>query len=601
MVILVVALVWPWFSQAADPQPYAVTLNETGQAALDQALREASRLIDLEDTAPVGPFALVIRAQEDQVRYATVLRSFGYYQARIDIRIAGRPLNDPELPAWLEQAPAQPPAPVTITVEPGPEFHLRRIDIQGTAPAAARDWLGLPAHAPAQAPEVLAARERLVTALRRQGYALAKVDPPIATLWENDRVLDVVYPVDAGPRLDLGAITLKGLHDVDEAFVRRRLSVHPGQRYDPEALDRDRRDLLGLGVFTSVRVVDADQPNAQGRLPISFEFSERQRRSVSLNAAYSTDLGGSFAASWQHHNLFGAAEQLTLTAAMTQLGGNSTTGIGYELGANLLKPDFLRRDQNLQAHLGAFKQNLIAYDREALLGELRLSRKFREHWQANLGFSGEQARVTQQGQTEDYTLIGLPLVLKYDNTDSLLDPTRGLRLALAATPTLPLAGPQTDPFIPVQISGSGYLDLGAPGRSVLAVRGLLGTVQGATRDRLPPDKRYYAGGTATVRGYQYQSVGPQFPDHTPRGGTSVVAGTVEFRQRILESYGAVLFVDAGQVAAGSLFAGTWGVGAGVGFRYYTAIGAIRLDVAVPVVHLPDSGSFEVYIGLGQAF
>jgi translocation and assembly module TamA len=162
-------------------------------------------------------------------------------------------------------------------------------------------------------------------------------------------------------------------------------------------------------------------------------------------------------------------------------------------------------------------------------------------------------------------------------------------------------------FVPLQASGSTYLDAGAlfgapVGRTVLALRGLIGNVAGASQLELPADKRLYAGGTATVRGYKYQSVGPLFPDDTPQGGTAVVAGTLELRQRILGDFGAVAFVDAGQVAAsGWSFPSPWGVGAGVGGRYYTSIGPVRVDVAVPVNKLPNSDSFQIYIGIGQAF
>jgi translocation and assembly module TamA len=192
--------------------------------------------------------------------------------------------------------------------------------------------------------------------------------------------------------------------------------------------------------------------------------------------------------------------------------------------------------------------------------------------------------------------------LKYDNTNSLLDPTQGMRAAATVTPTQSLAGPGTTAFVLMQLAGSAYLDLGEPGRSVLALRGLIGDEEGASQFELPPNKRFYAGGSGTVRGYKYQSIGPQFPNNKPQGGTAVVAGTVEYRQRILDQYGAVAFVDAGQASAdGPPFAGTLRFGAGLGARYYTSIGPIRLDVAVPLNRQPGSGSFELYIGIGQAF
>ena len=131
------------------------------------------------------------------------------------------------------------------------------------------------------------------------------------------------------------------------------------------------------------------------------------------------------------------------------------------------------------------------------------------------------------------------------------------------------------------------------GRSILALRGLVGQVSGAGVFGLPPDQRFYAGGSSTVRGYRYQTLGPQFPDRIPTGGTAISTGTVELRQRILGSYGVVGFVDVGQVSAnGAPFTSNWHAGAGLGARYYTPIGPIRLDVAVPLNKLPGGDSFR---------
>jgi translocation and assembly module TamA len=136
----------------------------------------------------------------------------------------------------------------------------------------------------------------------------------------------------------------------------------------------------------------------------------------------------------------------------------------------------------------------------------------------------------------------------------------------------------------------------------VALRGLVGQASGVGVFGLPPDQRFYAGGSATVRGYRYQTLGPQFADQKPTGGTAIATGTVEVRQRILSSYGVVGFVDVGQVSAnGAPFTSNWHAGAGVGARYYTPIGPIRLDVAVPLNKLPGGDSFELYIGIGQAF
>jgi translocation and assembly module TamA len=174
------------------------------------------------------------------------------------------------------------------------------------------------------------------------------------------------------------------------------------------------------------------------------------------------------------------------------------------------------------------------------------------------------------------------------------------------TPTQSL-GVTNSTFVIFQTSASTYLDLAQaglsdPGRSVIALRGLLGSLRGATQFDLPPDQRFYGGGSGTIRGFKYQSVGPLFPDDKPQGGTSIDAATIEFRQRLFESYGVAAFLDAGQVSAGSMpFGGTLRAGVGVGARYYTQIGAVRLDVAVPLNKPPGGDSFELYVGIGQAF
>ena len=597
----VLALTGP-VSHAADPQAYTVTFNDTGNAALDQVLKDSSTLLSLKQNAPVGPFALVARAQKDMERFSLALDSFGFYKARVQVRIADKALDNPNLYGFLARAPSNPPLPVAVVVELGPLFHLRKVEIKGPVPYGALNSLGLKPGSPALAADVLAARGKLLEALHNDGYALAKVAEPVAILAPEANALDVSFQVTTGPIATLGKISLHGLVAVNEAFVRNRLRIFYGDQFNPKAIEKTRQDFASIGVFSSVRVQTAEHLDSQGRLPLTFEFTERPKRVANIGAAYSTDLGGSLSTTWQHRNLLGNAEQLNLAMGVTQIGGNSTTGIGYKATSGFVKPDFLQTGQSLLINLGAIKQSLIAYDQKAITGDVSLSRKFPDHWSGSIGLAGEQSEITQEGQTNHYTLLSLPMNLKYDSTNSLLDPTKGVRASASLTPIQPLTGPHTSTFLVMQVSGSGYLDLGEPGRSILALRGMVGDVQGASQFELPPDKRFYAGGSATVRGYKYQSIGPQFSDQNPQGGTSMSAGTVEFRQRILEDYGAAVFADIGQVNANGLpFVGIWRMGLGVGARYYTAFGPIRLDVALPVNKQPNSGSFEVYIGLGQAF
>jgi translocation and assembly module TamA len=584
----------------ADPQPYAVTLTPTGNAALDQALRDASQLEALREKAPAGPFALVARARDDAGRFQTALNSFGYYASKVTVTVAGKPLDQADLPDLLQQAPADPPVAVVATFDPGPLFHLGRVTIEGDVPPAARDQLGLAPGAPAVAADVLAAQQRLLTAIREAGHPLAKVELPPVNLHPAEHLLDVQFRAIEGPSADIGAISITGLQTTNEDYVRRRLLLHSGQRFSPTQLQAAREDLTGIGVFSVVRVEPGNQVDPDGTIPILIDVTERPLHSVDVGAAYSTDLGVNATVGWHHRNLFGNAEQLNLTAGI-QLGGNAVTKPGYHVGAQFIKPDFLARDQSLQVDLGAIKQSLEAYDQKALTQKIELDRKLSPHWTAGIGISGEQEDITQEGISTRYNLVGLPLSVKYDDTNNLLDPTNGVRGTLLVTPTQSFGGSSAT-FVIAQLSGSAYFDLSGGGRSVVALRGLVGKAYGAEQFSLPPDQRFYAGGSGTVRGFRYQSVGPQFPDGKPTGGTAVSAGSVEFRQRIRDSYGVVAFVDAGQVTAnGAPFTGNWRVGAGIGARYYTSIGPIRLDVAIPLNRQPNGDAFELYIGIGQAF
>jgi translocation and assembly module TamA len=584
----------------ADPQPYSVTLKPTGNKALDAALHDASSLISLQEKAPVGGFALAERARQDVDRFQTVLRSYGYYAAKADLTIAGHPIADPGLPDIISQLPAEPKAEITASFTPGTQFHLGNVSVKGAVPTNARDKLDLASGAPAVAADVLAARDRLLNAVREDGYPMARVELQPVTLRPSENAVDVVFDAATGPRADIGPIQINGLEAMHEDFVRRRLLLHQGEQFSPSAIDAARQDLMSLGVFSQVRMEPAGQLDAQGNLPITIAVTERKLHSVDVGVAYSTDLGINLNAGWHDRNLFGNAEQLNLTGAV-DLGGTAVNGLGYRFNAQFIKPDFLARDQQLEVDLTALKQNLKAYDQTGFIEQVVLNRKFSPHWSGSVGLLGEQEEVTQEGATNHYNLLGVPIVARYDSTNSQFDPTEGIRASIGLTPTESLGG-RSATFFVMQASGSTYIDVSGGGRSVVALRGLVGKIAGADVFDLPPDQRFYAGGSATVRGYRYQSIGPQFPDGNPTGGTAISAGTIEFRQRIFDSYGVVGFIDAGQVTANSApFTGTWRVGAGVGFRYYTSIGPIRADIAVPLNKQPGGDRFELYLGLGQAF
>ncbi|MEJ0008978.1 MAG: BamA/TamA family outer membrane protein [Steroidobacteraceae bacterium] len=349
---------------------------------------------------------------------------------------------------------------------------------------------------------------------------------------------------------------------------------------------------------------------------------------------------------WTDRNLLGSAEQLVLSARVIDINGSATNGIGYDVGGKVIVPEFLRPAQTLQFSLDALKQSLVAYDQTAETAGMTLTRNLSKVWTASVGITTTQETVNQPEEASffsplqsnfDYTLFALPVTLRYDSTgvDSpLVDPLHGMRVAVTVAPTLSL-GPPDATFVISQVRASAYLDLNhligtAPGRSVVAVRGLYGYAQGAAKvTSLPPDQRFYAGGSGTIRGYRFQSAGPQFsmaetpagvPQGEPQGGLAVQAASLELRQRVGRNYGFAVFADGGRVYGGRTDPiavpgapapappppNGYQFGAGVGIRYYTPIGPLRLDLAFPMEssnerRLRNDDRLEVYIGLGPAF
>jgi translocation and assembly module TamA len=628
-------------ARAADPQPYTVTIQRTNIGALDSALRLSSQLVALRTRAPVGPFALIGRGQQDRERLATVLESFGYYQRKLTITIEGQGLDDPGLPDAIGALERTHPAKVNVAIQLGPLYHVRRIAVEGEVNADARRAMQLESGAPAVASNILGARDRLLDALEEQGHALAKVDAPVAYELQGEALFDVTFTAHPGPSVRLGEIRITGLKRMHEAFIRKRFLVQPGEPYAPSRLERERTDLLSIGVFASVTVHPDAKLDDQGRLPVTFELQERPLHAINLSGAYSSDLGGSVTAAWTDRDLFGNGEQLNLSATAIDLGGNATTAPGYNLSAQFMKPDVLQRGQSWQTTVTGLKQDLIAYDQTALTASSILSRKLSKAWQVSFGLSLEHEQIEQEGplpcvpaplagtnppicptQEYVYTLIGIPLSAKYDSTNvvnPLDDALHGMRATVSVTPTESLGNGHATTFTIIQGYASTYYDLErlgwtAHGRSVIALRAVGGIADVASQFSMPPDQRFYAGGSATVRGFQYQSIGPQFNNGIPTGGTALEAGTAEFRQRFGENFGAAFFVDAGQVTATTRpLQGTPSVGYGSGLRYYTPIGPIRLDVALPSKrptrcptnsNPPEAGTcsgFEIYVGLGQVF
>jgi translocation and assembly module TamA len=353
-----------------------------------------------------------------------------------------------------------------------------------------------------------------------------------------------------------------------------------------------------------VRIKPATTLDPNGELPIDVDLTDRPSRSFGFGVSYETELGFAVNGFWVHRNLFGEAESLRLSAEVNHIGqGLAIVDTGFAFRAAFRKPDWWLAGQDARLEAAALREVLDAYTRKAVTFYGGFDRTFSPRWQARAGLAVEIADILRNGITQNYRMLGLQTAVLYNRADSDLDPTRGYRLQLDVTPWVD-TGPGGDFFTVMRLTGRSYFDLGEPGRTVLATRASFGTEPAISIGGIPPDKLFYAGGGGSVRGFVYQSAGPRDAFNNPLGGASVVEASVELRQRIARSFGAVAFVDAGSAYPDflpdfSLFAPR--VGAGAGIRYYTDFGPIRLDVGLPLNRREGDPPFGVYVSLGQAF
>ena len=344
-------------------------------------------------------------------------------------------------------------------------------------------------------------------------------------------------------------------------------------------------------------VADPDNP---GDVQMKIDATERSHRTVGAGLAYNTSQGFGARAFWENRNLFGNAEHLRLSAEAGQQ--------VEAFRANFRRPDFLAVDQDLLATAEIANDNPVAYRSRRALGTAGLERRFGRMLTGGVAFEIEKANVVQLAEidprtgSQRYELVGLPAYVKVDTTDNLLNPTTGHRAQLSVTPAHTFSGSDLT-FATSLISGSAYWALGSQQRAILAGKLALGSLDGAPLSQLPSDQRIYAGGGGSIRPYGYLMAGPLAPNNVPIGGRSSLVLNLEARVKVTETIGIVPFVDAGSYYESPVpqLGRTLLYGVGLGLRYYTAFGPLRLDLATPLHKRSGDSPIQVYISLGQAF
>jgi translocation and assembly module TamA len=592
--------------ESPDARPYTIDVAVSGDDdAVTAVVQGASRLFrERDDTPPPSTAALLNRVDAEYARIVGALYTQGRYGGAVTISVDGRDPASIPIDAVLPN-----PVAIRIDVDPGPVFRFGAVAIEGRAPTPANeddlvdetpDSRGLKPGAVARSQAVLATERLLVEEWREQGYPKARIASREATADHPTSRLDVSIITESGPPAVFGPVSVTGTEAMDPDFVVWMTGIRPGMAYDPDDVRRAERNLRRLQVFSATRFTEADAIGADGQLPMALSVAERPRRAFGGGATYSTVDGVGVEGYWEHRNLFGKAERLRLEARVDGINSVDPADFNYFVGATFLKPGVITPFTDLEALLSAEQNDLDTYRQQTVRARVGLAHEVFEGLRIGAALNLEASNIDGAYGDRDFLLASLPAFVDYDGRNDALEPTRGWRARFGLEPfheaEFGNSGLISD------LKGSTYWAFDPEARWVLAVRGGIGSIVGAPADQIPENKLFYVGGGGSVRGYAYRSIGPVVNGEVV-GGRSYVEGSIELRARVTETIGIVPFVDAGSAFLSSYpdFNDSIKVGAGIGVRYYTSLGPIRADIAVPLDPGPDDPSFAVYIGLGQSF
>ena len=573
---------WCEASPNGEPSvPYQARVKGLWFGELKRAVQEQSLTISLVRYPPATIQQLRKRVEDDLPSMTAALKASGHLGASLD---------------W-EMETNRVPVRVTFRVHQGPlykigDFRVEYSPFSETVPPIP-SRLGWSSRRAASVEQVEEAEEAALHFLKTHGFSQAKILKRVVIRDDVQKRVDVVCAVDPGALAWLGAVEMKGLVRLQPDYVENRVSWKPGASYDIEELKTFEKDLLRSGLFSIARTTVGDEPDADGRLPVRVDLTERARRTFRAGVSYYTDEGFGGQTSWEDRNLFGHAEMGVLTLSASE--------ILYEAKIGYSRPDFFARNLDLHVEESVSDEHPDAYQSRKWRSSLWLEKRLMDQLTLKGGVAYELDRVEETDEKTHFGLGSLPLSAGWDLRDDPLDPFWGANFFLATTPYLDTGTDLT--FLKSMGEASVFLPLFHLPRMVWAFRLSLGSIVGDESANVPADKRFYAGGGGTIRGYKYQSVG-ELVNGEPTGGNSMATVSSEWRVRVTPKIGLALFIDGGTTYPDSEpnfdIPFLWGAGAGL--RYYLGFAPLRMDVAFPLqARAGVDDDFQIYISLGQSF
>jgi translocation and assembly module TamA len=563
-------------------------IDAVASPLLRQRFDELSTLKQ-NDGATANAAQLDRRAREDADLLTGLLRGEGYYDARVISRIE----------------PAGARARVTLEAEPGTLYRFAGVTLDGLATAgdksaSLRDAFGLKPEDPVNADTIVAGQAALTARIGEEGFPFAQVGEPEIVVDRAARTATLDLKVATGGERRFGRITSPPNKVFDAAHMQEIARFRPGDPYTAAKVADLRRALIQTGLVSTVdlKPVEGTDP---GTVDLAIAVAPAPPRTIAGELGYGTGEGARAELSWTHRNLFPPEGALTVRGVAGTR--EQLASVGFR------RSNFRRRDRVLTVQAVASNLDRDAYQARtfSLSGSLEKQTNifFQKTWTWSLGAelvaTDERDVIVATGAPRRRTFFigALPTSLSYDGSDDLLNPTHGFRLSGRLSPELSLQG-KAFGYTRVQLDASAYQPL--TDAVILAGRIRLGTIAGAPRDAVAPSRRFYAGGGASVRGYGYQAIGPRDPNNDPIGGRSLTEFGMEARIKAFGNFGLVPFLDGGNIYTSPLpkFS-QFRFGAGLGVRYYSNFGPIRVDVGTPINPQQGDARIAVYVSLGQAF
>lgn len=568
-----------------------------GADDLTEAVQAASQVRALQAEGQTDPQDLLAAARADYARILAAMYAKGHYSVDIRIRVDGR--EAATIPVL--EAPSAISV-ISIAVDAGAPFRFGVAQVAPLAPGT-----DLPKEfqsgAIAESGRVASAVDVAIESWRDTGHAKAAVTRQDVVADHAIQRLDVEVALSPGPRLRFGRLEIEGEARMREARVRKIAGLPEGEIFSEAELRRAETRLRRTGIFSSVALTEDEEITSPDFLGVTATVVEQKPRRYSLGVEIASLDGVSLTADWLHRNVNGGGERLGVSADVGNI-GSGQSGVDYGLEVTLDRPATFTPDTTAGLVLGYRHQDEIDYALDSVTFGFKVSQIFSEKLTARAGLTYDYLDGRDPGGAFTFRNLSLPVGVTWDKRDVATNPTTGFYLDAEAKPFAGFG--TTGSGLRTTLDARGYRSLGEPGKFVLAARLQAGAVLGSELLETPRDNLFFSGGGGTVRGQPYRSLGisitrglgPQFLI----GGRYFLAGSLEARAKVSDKIGIVGFVDWGSVGLDG-FGGDLAsshAGAGLGLRYDTGLGPIRLDVAAPISGTTGDG-VQIYVGLGQSF